>query len=324
MRVNRGTVLGRGIFAVCGDDPTIVATMERVKVALETTPSCCFTRLKSSQNKRAEIRENQNCTTSVANNETELQQSCSVPCLTQEPLRHSQFPGASLQDTTKLRALQTSASIANYPLVEFQSIDNIKSYPVVPYKFRCRVKCLMYLPKTIKDFVKRSCNDCGKVFSYNQETCKSVSALGQYEQGGKTEEKGQSETVVQNIYSTAARSICPDCKVDLKDVYLFSLVLEDNTGLLHVKLFDEDASTFLPELSCSANVFLQNEKSQQIVVEQLQSLIGNQENSLQGRMTSQSLRPWIECCVKSYYIPKEDKPGQHHVLYRMFDTTLSI
>ena len=329
MRVNKGTDFGRGISVASDIDPTIISAKERIKSVLETPVSVSLEPLVAGQSTLP--RDTHSNITDIAGSgprKSNASQPGSLMRGNKNGKGTEQMHGltCSVKDAPLPRALQTSCTITRHPCIAFTSIEDIKSHPVVPYKFRCRVKALIFLPSNMNDSVQESCQDCRKVFPMRGEMYEAISS-SQSEKHitSTTETSVPSETVQVNQRLVASEKQitqkCLECGGDLKQVYLFSFVLEDNTGLLHVKLFDEDAVTFLPDLPRSAANFLQNRESQQLIRTKLSFLAGNQEiASYPDRLRNLSNRPWLECCVKSYSVAGDVDCDSKQILYRMFDT----
>jgi hypothetical protein len=108
--------------------------------------------------------------------------------------------------------------------------------------------------------------------------------------------------------------ICSVCHKETHLVYVFSLLIEDPTGILHVMLLDSDATYFLIELP-TPEEFLRSPETQEMIRDSLVSITDNQTNELTAESQPEGSRPWMECCVLSYKIDQV-------VLYRIFGTTL--
>ncbi|KXJ22411.1 Protection of telomeres protein 1 [Exaiptasia diaphana] len=231
------------------------------------------------------------------------------------------------QTTTNTRALETSCTITDFPLISFTTIEDIKKCPSVPNKFRCRVKAISFLPKNVKDFVQMYCPSCRKVTipkeSKAGEDCQrklsesdfdsmdSRSECSQDEQAQDMFDKSQDQ---ENSFPTLGEK-CFSCDREMSFVYVFSLLIEDATGLLHVMLFNEDAKQFLTDLP-SPESFLINSEIQRNTRETLTSITDNVNNELDAESQPCGARPWMECCVFSYHVPEQG------VLYRIFGTTV--
>ena len=194
---------------------------------------------------------------------------------------------------TESRALQTSCTITEHPCIPFMSIRDIKACKTVPNKFRCRVKAVIFLPSEVKDFVRRCCQSCRCMY----RDC-----------SGSSSATGASESSL----------LCTKCNQETTLVYLFSFVIEDNSGVLHAMVFDKDAETFFPNLP-SPQDLVEQTTSQHLLKEWMLSMTQNLENSLKLVAPNQNdIRPWLGLCILSY-IPENQ--GQGKVLYRVFDST---
>ena len=194
------------------------------------------------------------------------------------------------------RALQTSCTITEHPCIPFTSLKDIKAYATVPYKFRCRVKAAMYLPSDVKNFTRRSCQSCKYLLAESSNSISSCAA------------------------SSSAPILCPQCNQETTLVYLFSFVLEDESGLLHAMVFDSDVATFFPELT-SPEEFLDQSCLQETVHEWMISMTQNPDNSIDfvNQDPGSDKRPWLELCILSYFPNDNQDCGK--VLYRVFDST---
>ena len=191
------------------------------------------------------------------------------------------------------RALQTSCTITEHPCIPFMSIRDIKACETVPNKFRCRVKAVIFLPSEVKDFVRRCCQSCRCMYK---------------DLSGSSSATATSESSV----------LCTKCNQETTLVYLFSFVIEDNSGVLHAMVFDKDAETFFSNLP-SPQDFVEQTTSQHLLKEWMLSMTQNLENSLKLVPLNQyDIRPWLELCILSY-IPENQCQGK--VLYRVFDST---
>ena len=188
------------------------------------------------------------------------------------------------------RALQTSCTIAEHPCIPFTSLKDIKACSAVPCKFRCRVKAVMYLPSDVKNFIQRSCQSCKYLLA--------ESSWG--------------------AVHLSAPVLCPQCNQETCLVYLFSFVLEDESGLLHAMVFDKDVISFFPELP-SPEDFVCQPDLQETVHEWMISMTHNPENSIEfvRQDSGGDKRPWLELCILSY----SSNANQGKLFYRVFDST---
>lgn len=195
------------------------------------------------------------------------------------------------------RALQTSCTITEHPCIPFTSLKDVKACKTVPNKFRCRVKALAHLPSDVRRFVRRSC-----------QTCRYMLAVE------------QSHSKFSDHGASARCNRCPRCNQDFTLVYLFSLVIEDQSALLHVMVFDQDVVAFFPDLP-SPQEFAQQISSHENLSEWMITMTRNPTNSL-GFVNQDprgDKRPWLELCIVSY-LPYGNK-NSGKILYRVFDST---
>ncbi|CAH3164924.1 unnamed protein product, partial [Porites evermanni] len=279
LEVHRGTICGRGVEILSANDPQVTSSAMMAFMA-----------------KAEELMIQQEESDAMDTSESEgikitttrpLDQCCKV----QE--KSSAGEESSPVHNTESRALQTSCTITEHPCIPFMSIRDIKACKTVPNKFRCRVKAVIFLPSEVKDFVRRCCQSCRCMY----RDC-----------SGSSSATGASESSV----------LCTKCNRETTLVYLFSFVIEDNSGVLQAMVFDKDAETFFPNLP-SPQDFVEQTTSQHLLKEWMLSITQNLENSLKLVAPNQyDIRPWLELCILSY-IPENQ--GQGKVLYRVFDST---
>lgn len=230
------------------------------------------------------------------------------------------------QTTTNTRALETSCTITDFPLIPFTTIEDIKKCPKVPNKFRCRVKAMAFLPNDVKDFVQMYCPSCRKVTLPKEpkedEDCARKLSESDFDSMDSRSECSQDEQAQdmidksgENQGDSTLNKKCIVCDIEMSFVYVLSLLIEDTTGMLHVMLFNEDAKLFLPDLP-SPESFLVNSKIQRNIRDTLTSITGNLTNELDAESQPSGARSWMECCVFSYHVQ------EHGVLYRIFGTTV--
>ena len=313
LEVHRGTICGRGVEIVLANDPQVTSSAMMAFMAkaeelmIQQEESDAMDTSESEGNKITTTRPLDQCF-EVQENSSAGEESCQdiAPVHNPQPLdqcgevmeKSSSAGEESCQNiapvhNTESRALQTSCTITEHPCIPFMSIRDIKACKTVPNKFRCRVKAVIFLPSEVKDFVRRCCQSCRCI---HRDCSDSSSATG------------ASESSV----------LCTKCNQETTLVYLFSFVIEDNSGVLQAMVFDKDAETFFPNLP-SPQDFVEQTTSQHLLKEWMLSMTRNLENSLKIVAPNQyDIRPWLELCILSY-IPENQ--GQGKVLYRVFDST---
>lgn len=167
---------------------------------------------------------------------------------------------------------------------------------------QCRQVVLNKEPKTDDNCKRKFCQD-----EFESMDSKSESS--------QDEQENYPESCPECSLPNLEVKQCSVCEQVMSLVYVFSLLLEDTTGLLHVMLFDQDARHFLPELP-TAKEFLVQPETQNGIRDTLISVTDNLANELNSESQPFSERPWMECCVISYQVQ-----GQG-VLYRMFGTSM--
>lgn len=271
LTVHRGTICGRGVEMLSASDP-VVSLSTTMKLISEAEALVT----QQEQQSDRDVMES----TSMDANDSPTTSGC------------TQTSQNTVVTNKVNRALQTSCTITEHPCIPFTSLKDVKTCATVPYKFRCRVKAVMYLPSDMKNFIRRSCQSC----KYNMHV----------------------ET--SDTLSSSAPVLCPRCKQEMSLVYLFSFVLEDESGrLLHAMVFDKDVSTFFPDLP-SPEEFLEQSCVQETVQEWMLSMTHNPDNSIEcvNQDPGNDKRPWLELCILSYF-PNANKDCK--VLYRVFDST---
>lgn len=284
LEVHRGTICGRGVEILSASDPVVtssammkfMAEAEALEIQKEQSDVSESTKL---ENKRPAPR------SAVCEGTHEKKNDVNKEM-------HQNSTAADVES----RALQTSCTITEHPCIPFTSLKDIKACKIVPNKFRCRVKALMYLPSDVKSFVRRSCQTC-RYFAEHSDTNPSEGAS-----------------------SFASSVVCPRCNLETSLVYLFSFVIEDESALLHVMVFDRDVATFFPDLP-SPQEFLQRTHLYGNVGEWMLSMTHNPDNSIEfvNQDTKCDKRPWLELCILSYF--PQGNGDSRKVLYRVFDST---
>ena len=203
----------------------------------------------------------------------------------------------ALSANVESRSLQTSCTITEHPCVPFTSLKDIKTCRTVPNKFRCRVKALVYLPSDVRRFVRKSCQSCRYLFAEHSDSNSS--------DGGASSERS---------------ILCSRCNQDAGLVYLFSLVIEDESALLHAIVFDQDVAFFFPALPPPQN-FVEQTQIHESLGEWMFSMTQNSSNSLEfvNQDPRGDKRPWLELCIMSYF--PQGNEGNGKILYRVFDST---
>lgn len=280
--VHGGTICGRGLEVLSESDP-MVSLSTTVKLIAEAEASV------TQQQQKQQLDTAGRGLTDTSDRPT------TTGCReTRQEIRDFNEGGCKTSLITKEvnRALQTSCTITEHPCIPFTSLKDIKGCKTVPYKFRCRVKAVMYTPSEVKYFIRRSCQSCKYILP---DSSSSVSS-------GAVNEP----------------SLCSQCNQEMSLAFLFSIVLEDDSGLLYAMVFDTDAKTFFPDLP-SPEDFLDQPSLQETVSEWMLSMTRNPDNSLEfvNQDPRGDRRPWLELCIFSY-LPDKDC-GK--VLYRVFDST---
>ena len=196
------------------------------------------------------------------------------------------------------RAMQESLSITHCTTIPFTEICDIKSFPQVPYRFRCRARVLHYEPTQATEILQVGC-----------DSCDFFTAL-------------QNLPTVLKADNSPGILRCTRCSEGLGVEFVVSFMLEDNTGILNVLLCGEEASTFLSSFEIAT--VLCNAQAQKEVEEKLAQLTLGEANSLKDLRQDISSRPYIECGIQSYYGTHQQSADNDApiVCYQIFDTVL--
>ena len=282
--VHGGTICGRGVEIVSMSDP-MVSVSSTLKLVAEAEAEASVTHQNTEQQSEAiengfvDVHDGRK-TTDHSGIQQEMENF------------NKQKESNSLITNEINRALQTSCTITEHPSIAFSSLKEIKTYKTVPYKFRCRVKAMMYLPSDVKSFIRRSCQSCKYL---PQESSSSVCSAA------------NSDIIP-----------CSLCGQEMTLSYMFSFVLEDDSGLLHALVFDKDAKTFFAGLP-PPEEFLVQASLQNTIQEHMLFMTNNPNNSIECvyQDPKGDKRPWLELCIFSYLPDKDCRKVQ----YQVFDST---
>ncbi|KAL6545542.1 hypothetical protein OROGR_009416 [Orobanche gracilis] len=93
-------------------------------------------------------------------------------------------------------------------------------------------------------------------------------------------------------------------------IYRVRLTLEDPTARIHAFLYAEDGTKFFGDSD-----------SIDVLTRKRNMLLGVADEDKVGRVNVSRNPPWIQCCLKSYYVDKSDVWGSRN--YRIFGTTFA-
>ena len=217
----------------------------------------------------------------------------------------SKITSAMPKEPGTVRAMEESCSVTMHPFISFTLIKDIKSFPSVPYKFRCRVKIFHYFPPKVEDFVRINCNNCKQNSDLTDEV---ISKLRNFELTRKSDKENKLELMC-----------CEACQQELDLVFVFLLIVADESGMLEIIVFGDDAKYFLD--NCSPSLLIRDNKVRDGVQSKIDALVGKDENVVDYN-SDLSLRPYFECCVKSYKVFDSDTETDL-IKYQLFDTMLS-
>jgi len=171
--------------------------------------------------------------------------------------------------------VRDTISVTLHPDQPFTTISSIIANSQVPNKYRTKVKVESFYPQSFSHFAipYYSCLSCTSMFP-------------------------------QNINNACERCGAVVSTTNIQYVYMFSLLIYDDTGSMEVIVFGADANRFLN------NVPATNFKE----CNWTQSLLQRKINTLKS---NNSVSNTLDCCIKSYL------SVEHKKCYRIFDTLLS-
>ncbi|XP_004346807.2 hypothetical protein CAOG_05122 [Capsaspora owczarzaki ATCC 30864] len=220
------------------------------------------------------------------------------------------------------RAMQTSCSLTEHDRQPLSTLRQVLTHPNVAHKFRCRVQVIAHFPQEIAQFSRRFCPH----FSFQEFTAA-------VEAGANPETLPLGPNASIDYLCTACRaSVANGAALPAMEyVYMFSLSLKDDTGLLEALVFGADAVKFLPGLP-PRNLY-ENTGSQQALRNRMEKLLTKPSRAqdqavpisvpLFGSALAQAIPEasvgWMDCCIMSY-APNPELPFARK--YRLFDTTL--
>jgi hypothetical protein len=187
----------------------------------------------------------------------------------------------------------------------FESIKAVRECQQVPNKHKIRVKFLRIVGTHVEGLVKLVCARCLKSnFPMKENIVEDV------------------ESSSPNVYNS--EDACPNCQAGgntskLKYQYRIKIEVADHSGKIMLLLGDKDADTFFPGLP-PCNLYI-NLATRDQVFQRFTKLSG--EEDIFSSPSSDSSRPFLECCIMSYYVGGRDT-GQSsgRIAYKIYDTVL--
>ena len=215
---------------------------------------------------------------------------------------------------TFLGPLPRSTTVIPYTRVVFTPIRDVLAYPTVPFKFNCRVRVECVFPACVEDLVQLRCSRCARRVAMPRTSRADSDALV----------GTPCPTCVGGLGATPTTPA--SSKAVLRLIYVFKLVLDDETGYLSAYVAEDDAVTFLPGLP-PTNLYV-DQDSRRKLLDRLYFLTGGNDPFVERPPGSrqQLPRPWMECCLKSYFHVQSAPggvPSPRKVNYRVFDTILN-
>lgn len=262
------------------DNPAVKELIQRMEAL--STPFDVTTKTPSPRQQLANMQNHSRSSTGVPANERPGQFS---KLLASGNPRRRLFLNEKLRASSKLPTPGNSAGATprramcrNLPL---SSIKIVRETKHVPHLFRCRAKVFAYMPKEALDFVKYACRPCNKLFSLNE---------------------------IAEVFDSGITRTCKttNCGQPLSLALFFSLILRDDTGLLDVIVFNDDAKVFFPDIDPAALVT--DGDVQQLLDQRMRCL-------LSGNI-------WVEYVIKSYYNGAAE--GGRVAVYRISETRFPI
>ncbi|KJE94487.1 hypothetical protein CAOG_005122 [Capsaspora owczarzaki ATCC 30864] len=245
-------------------------------------------------------------------------------CMSREATILQFEPSAKLQfePSAKPTRLLYQFLITEHDRQPLSTLRQVLTHPNVAHKFRCRVQVIAHFPQEIAQFSRRFCPH----FSFQEFTAA-------VEAGANPETLPLGPNASIDYLCTACRaSVANGAALPAMEyVYMFSLSLKDDTGLLEALVFGADAVKFLPGLP-PRNLY-ENTGSQQALRNRMEKLLTKPSRAqdqavpisvpLFGSALAQAIPEasvgWMDCCIMSY-APNPELPFARK--YRLFDTTL--
>ncbi|WAR25501.1 POTE1-like protein, partial [Mya arenaria] len=193
--------------------------------------------------------------------------------------------------------LQTNTVILGHPNIARSTLRVVLDHSV-PYKFCVRAQVLDYHPKpdTVTDFVH----------------------LSPHPDKDKGKGKGDnSELSVGSTFQGVPHYSCPKCLENraslsglespphLTYIYAMRLILRDDTGMVMVNIWKDDAVQFFHDVTPIQ--LLGKTVSFDLIKDSLAQICPQEVEPIN--------RPWIECCLRSH-------SNQHGTFFQIFDTTI--
>ncbi|XP_052781238.1 uncharacterized protein LOC128217856 [Mya arenaria] len=201
--------------------------------------------------------------------------------------------------------LQTNTVILGHPNIARSTLRVVLDHSV-PYKFCVRAQVLDYHPKpdTVTDFVHLYCSQCHY--------------LSPHPDKDKGKGKGDnSELSVGSTFQGVPHYSCPKCLENraslsglespphLTYIYAMRLILRDDTGMVMVNIWKDDAVQFFHDVTPIQ--LLGKTVSFDLIKDSLAQICPQEVEPIN--------RPWIECCLRSH-------SNQHGTFFQIFDTTI--
>ena len=207
---------------------------------------------------------------------------------------------SSINDIKIVSSVSVAITTTLHPDIRFTSIRDVIATEKVPSKFRCRVKVMgIVSPLSVEEMVVLRCNECSYLTPIPRKL----------------------ELDLTDSYITDQP--CRLCASDitrhhiplLRCMYFFRMKLEDESGKsLVVYVSGNNAVKFLSGIPPTN--FYRKQIQRYALLEVLYTLTGDNDPFITDDVRHP--RPWVECCLLSYYHPS----SKDKVYYHLFDTIL--
>ena len=194
----------------------------------------------------------------------------------------------------------------------FSTIEEVISSDDIPKKYRLDVSPVGINETRIEEVIKLYCPRC--LTLYNLPKTLEEKDSGMFVNAGD---------ICSSIECSEEYLSLAEDPPTLSLVLVFTLTIEDSTGVLEVSLVNEHALMFFPQLDL-CNLYLNNEQKDR-VLGYFTHLFGYDPFKQRPKGASNTR---MDCCVYSFYehgtpLTKEQKK-EATVLYRIFDTMLAL
>ncbi|EGG19510.1 hypothetical protein DFA_00088 [Cavenderia fasciculata] len=160
--------------------------------------------------------------------------------------------------------------------------DILKHDQKVPNKFKISCKLIQHIPMNIMEFTRFICRGCGQ--------CPN-----------------------DLPHFTLASPICPKCEsTDIGSIYMFKLIVKDESGELPIIVYDNHAKQFFNGVE-ACDLYQHVDKL---------GLIEHKMVQLKQKCSPELGDTYFDCCIMSYYMQGYERTPEN-ISYQLFDTKLN-